>query len=300
MATYSIKQIELPNGDLCVLDPGTHYGTCTTAAGTAAKTTSISTVTELKTGLTIHVRFSNSNTVANPTLNVSSLGAKAIKRYGTTAPSTSTASSWNAGSVLTLTYDGTYWMLNDWVNTTYSAMTSAEATAGTATTARLITPARLKEGVEAHAPVQSVNGSTGDVTVQPTLVSGTNIKTINNESILGSGDLTVTANIPVETITVSAGTNISINASVTSIKRYGNVVSGYIRFTASSQISAYAYVINGLPALATSAVFTLLNEYNGQYTSPTLYADAGNTGLRVGAANMAAGTYNVSFTYICQ
>lgn len=106
--------------------------------------------------------------------------------------------------------------------------------------------------------------------------------------------------IPVETITVSAGTNISINASVTSVRRCGNVVSGYIRFTASSQISAYAYVINGLPALASSAVFTLLNEYNGQYTSPVLYADEGNTGLRVGAANMSAGTYNVSFTYICQ
>ena len=45
----------------------------------------------------------------------------------------------------------------------------------------------------AAAPVQSVNGSTGAVTVQPTLVSGTNIKTVNSTSLLGSGDITISA-----------------------------------------------------------------------------------------------------------
>lgn len=148
------------------------YGTCTTAAETAAKTVSISGVTELTTGLTIYVRFTNANGVANPTLQVNSLTAKAIKRYGTTAPSTSAASSWNAGAVVSLTYDGTYWMLNDWINTTYSAMTVAEMQTGTATTARNITAARLKAAVEYHAPVTSVNGSTGAVTVSvPTTLS---------------------------------------------------------------------------------------------------------------------------------
>lgn len=41
------------------------------------------------------------------------------------------------------------------------------------------------------APVTSVNGSTWAVTVQATLVSGTNIKTVNWNSILGSGNLTI-------------------------------------------------------------------------------------------------------------
>jgi hypothetical protein len=45
--------------------------------------------------------------------------------------------------------------------------------------------------IKATAPVQSVNGNTGAVSVQPTLVSGTNIKTINDESILGSGNITI-------------------------------------------------------------------------------------------------------------
>jgi hypothetical protein len=102
----------------------------------------------------------------------------------------------------------------------------------------------------------------------------------------------------VETVTVSPGSNISIVSQ--NVVRNCNIVSGYIRFTASAQVSAYAYVVTGLPAFATTAVFSLLNEYNGQYTSPVLYADANNTGLRVGAANMTAGTYNVSFCYICQ
>ena len=59
----------------------------------------------------------------------------------------------------------------------------------------------IKTYIDAHAgggAVDSVNGKTGavvltasDVGAQSTLVSGTNIKTINNESILGSGNITV-------------------------------------------------------------------------------------------------------------
>lgn len=71
--------------------------------------------------------------------------------------------------------------------------------------------------IAATAPVQSVNGSTGSVTVQPTLVSGTNIKTINNQSVLGSGNLTITASGGVTTLEglsgalqLTAGANVTI------------------------------------------------------------------------------------------
>lgn len=71
--------------------------------------------------------------------------------------------------------------------------------------------------IAATAPVQSVNGSTGAVTVQPTLVSGTNIKTINNQSVLGSGNLTITASGGVTTLEglsgalqLAAGSNVTI------------------------------------------------------------------------------------------
>lgn len=113
----------------------TLYGTCDTAAATAAKVVTCANFTTLITGVTIHVKFTNSNTVANPTLNVNSTGAKNIYRYGTTAPSTSSKTSWQAGAVVSFTYDGTNWMMNDWLNndTTYtaaSATPNAVASAG--------------------------------------------------------------------------------------------------------------------------------------------------------------------------
>lgn len=106
MATY-IGQVALGGNNLPVAS--TLYGTCATAAGTAAKVVTCANFDKLITGVTIYVKFTYSNSVANPTLNVNSTGAKAIKRYGTTAPSTSAATSWQAGSVVAFTYDGTYW-----------------------------------------------------------------------------------------------------------------------------------------------------------------------------------------------
>ena len=71
--------------------------------------------------------------------------------------------------------------------------------------------------VKALAPVQSVNGGTGAVSVQPTLVSGTNIKTINDESILGAGNIVVSGSGGVSSVntldgalTLAAGSNVTI------------------------------------------------------------------------------------------
>lgn len=145
-----------------------NYGTCSTAKATVQKEVSIPNVTTLTTGLTVFVKFTATNTATDPTLKINTLDAAPIKRYGTTAASTSAASSWNAGAVIALTYDGTNFIMNDWNNTTYSAMTEAEMQGGTSTTSRLITPARLKAAIEYHtpaAPVQSVNGATGAVVI---------------------------------------------------------------------------------------------------------------------------------------
>lgn len=124
------------------------YGTCSTGGSAQAKVATVTPgIANLDTGTMIFVKFTNANTKANPTLNVNGTGAKSIMRYGTTAPSTSAASSWNAGSVVAFVYDGTYWQMVGWINTTYSAMTQAEMQTGTSTSSRLITPARLKEAI---------------------------------------------------------------------------------------------------------------------------------------------------------
>ena len=71
--------------------------------------------------------------------------------------------------------------------------------------------------IAAQSPVQSVNGSTGSVTVQATLVSGTNIKTINSQSLLGSGNIDISGSGGVTSIegldgaiTLAAGSNVTI------------------------------------------------------------------------------------------
>ena len=98
------------------------FGTCSTGASTAAKTVSITTGTfSLEAGATVFVKFSNSNTAGAPTLNVNSTGAKSIKQYSTTAPGTTTNTSWQAGEVLCLVYDGSYWQIVDRVYTSLAA-----------------------------------------------------------------------------------------------------------------------------------------------------------------------------------
>lgn len=76
--------------------------------------------------------------------------------------------------------------------------------------------------IKSEAPVQSVNGSTGAVTVQETLVSGTNIKTINSTSLLGSGNIEISGSGGVTSVntldgalTLAAGANVTITDNST-------------------------------------------------------------------------------------
>ena len=91
------------------------YGVCSTPAGTAAKVVNnVAGVTELTAGLTIRVKFENSNQTNAPTLNVNSLGAFPINQFGSTAAGKDTGNSWAANQVVSLTYDGTAWQMNDY------------------------------------------------------------------------------------------------------------------------------------------------------------------------------------------
>ena len=79
------------------------FGTCATAAGTAAKTAEITNFVRL-TGTIVTVRFSVSNTAASPTLNISGTGGAGIRHGGQPI----------SGALLTagdhtFQFDGTYW-----------------------------------------------------------------------------------------------------------------------------------------------------------------------------------------------
>lgn len=168
------------SGDITVGVKGhtSYYGTCTTAADTVTKAATITGFPSTPTtGMKISVRFTNSNTAVNPQLSINGGTAIAIKRYGTTAPSTSSTNSWNAGSVVPMTYDGTYWMIDGWLNnnTTYSAISQANIESLTGTTAGLITGQRFTQGFNKRLTGSAITTALGYTPVEDVQVNGTTI-----------------------------------------------------------------------------------------------------------------------------
>ena len=98
----------------------THFATCSTAAATQAKTASVAGF-NLVTGARVTIKFTVTNTAANPTLNVNGTGAKAIKYRGAAIATGYRA----ANRVYEFVYDGTDYLfmgdINTDTNTTYSA-----------------------------------------------------------------------------------------------------------------------------------------------------------------------------------
>lgn len=105
-----------------------HYGTCDTVASTAAKTVSLSNYS-LVTGSRIVVKFTVTNTAANPTLNVNNTGAKPIVYRG----SAISAGYLAANRVYEFVYDGTNWnLMGDLdTNNTYTANTGIKLSGNT-------------------------------------------------------------------------------------------------------------------------------------------------------------------------
>ena len=96
----------------------TAYYVCSTEAATAAKTITDVDFT-LMEGQTIHVKFANLNTAANPTLAINGGASKPIHIVAGTAAGITPETSWSANAVISLTYDGTAWVMNDfpaWAN----------------------------------------------------------------------------------------------------------------------------------------------------------------------------------------
>lgn len=120
------------------------YGVCSTGASVSEKVVSGVKGFVLNTGSIIAVKFANTNaaTESTLTLNVNGTGAKPIKYRGATIPANKNHLS--AGRLYWFVYDGTNYEIIGDLEFTYPTMTQAEATQGTLTTARVITPAVLK------------------------------------------------------------------------------------------------------------------------------------------------------------
>lgn len=96
------------------------YASCSTAAGAAAKTASITTGTfSLEAGSIVNVKFANTNTANTPTLNINGTGAKNIFSNGAQI-STGTNKGLLKG-LCTFIYDGTqYHLVGGYIDTQYS------------------------------------------------------------------------------------------------------------------------------------------------------------------------------------
>lgn len=110
----STAQAATANAVKKAFDNGVFRASCTTASSTAAKTVTAPTGFALNTNTLIAVAFTNTNTAANPTLNVGSTGAKYIRYYSSRALAGGDYHAWEAGETVLFSYDGTYWrMLKD-------------------------------------------------------------------------------------------------------------------------------------------------------------------------------------------
>lgn len=98
-----------------------HYGTCSIAVGTAAKTCTDMPAFTLAKGARAIIHFENGNTASNPTLNIKSTGAKAIYYKGARTVKLA------AGGTYEFVYDGTQYQLVGELdtNTEYSAATGS-------------------------------------------------------------------------------------------------------------------------------------------------------------------------------
>ncbi len=160
------------------------YGTSSSAADATEKVVTISgynSALSPSAGQCLIVKPTTTSTVANSTIKIVDsnnnvlLAAKDM-RYNNAAITTSTDSIvWNANYPTIFMYDGTYWVfLAHGIdsNTTYSAMSVAEGTAGTATNSRTMRADYLKDIITARMTTQ-ISGYNASKTQTLKNVSGT-------------------------------------------------------------------------------------------------------------------------------
>lgn len=208
-------------------DPqNTWYGTSSTDAFLQTKVVRTTTGDfVLATGNSVRVKFTNAQMYAGGIkLDVDGTGEVSAMRAGT---SVTLQYFFDMGEVIDFVYDGTYFIaVNEGIaDTTYYGMTKLSNATNSTSIHLAATPSAVK------AAYDLANGK------QDALVSGTNIKTINGSSILGSGDLVVGGSADPVDVTGSVSAASASDATICSTAQYDAgvyLVSVYVSFPASS------------------------------------------------------------------
>ena len=149
--------------------------------------------------------------------------------------------------------------------------------------------------------IKTINSTTilgsGNLAVQPTLVSGTNIKTINSNSILGSGDLVITGGVS----SVSATTPVVATGTTTPVislaSNYGDTQNPYASKTANNILAAPNGTA-GVPtfrAIVSADIPTLNQNTTGTASNVTGIVAVANGGTGTATPSLVAGT-NITVT----
>lgn len=175
------------------------------------------------------------------TLNVNGTGAKTLYQYGTTLMSSGTTTSgWIAGAVVPFVYTSTAWQRFYWSNTTYNSMTDAEITAGTGTTARIITPARLKTAIQTYNTDTLVKQTVKSDNVNYKLLMGANSSPTSGTAYEAVYDTNITVNPSTDTITATTfagnATTATTANKVANKLIFGDIVNPAHSYDGSEQI----------------------------------------------------------------
>lgn len=213
------------------------YGTSSTAASTQTKAVTTSTADfVLAAGNSVRVKFTNAQTYSGGIkLNVDDTGAVNVMRVGTTV---TVRYFFLAGEIVDFVYDGTNFVaVNEGIaTTTYYGTTKLSSATNSTSTSLAATPSAVK------AAYDLANGK------QDALVSGTNIKTINGNSLLGSGDITVSgggggtiATTATATLTAAGWSNNTQTVSVAGVSAANVVIVTYAPASKSAWTAADIY-----------------------------------------------------------
>ena len=195
----------------------TRFGTCGTAAATAAKTVSVGSGTvTLEAGLRVTVKFTYANTAGTPTLNVNSKGAKNIYHKGSQI-TTGSNKALLAGTV-DFVYDGTQWQLignyldTDTHNTHALTVTNgtASATTGEITYVESVTGCDATSGnLTATTTRKKINVVSSHQTIKQEGITGATINRYGTCST-AAGTNAKTVSITTGTFSLETGTRITV------------------------------------------------------------------------------------------
>lgn len=188
----------------------------------------------------------------------------------------------------------------------YTPASSASAVVGVGATAPIASSGGTNPTISISQSSSTTNGylSSTDWNTfnnkQSTLVSGTNIKTINGSSVLGSGDLTVSGSFTGGTLTseliLAAGTTSSGSLNFQSGTLQTSPVAGDMEYDGDV---FYGTVGTNNRGVIPSEYFVVLQSNNtltSQTAAQPLF-DGGGTGLTNGALSLGTGTFFFECTF---